>query len=72
MFALAALLWWFLHSPILPPALYLAGVWCCVTGAVKLVMLLRSDGSAERLMKRLLKRRNAPLRPARVRRFRFF
>lgn len=47
------------------PAVFLIGLWCAVTGAVRLLLLTIGSGSALATLRRILRRRNAPLRPAR-------
>jgi hypothetical protein len=55
----------------LPPsvrlALLLLAIWCADTGAVRFLLLTVGGGNALRIIMRNLKRKNAPLRPARRR-----
>jgi len=53
---------------LLAAAVFLVALWCAVTGAVRLLLLTVSGGNALALIRKLLRRRNAPLRPARRRR----
>lgn len=46
-------------------ALILFAIWCCVTGAVKFLLPILGSGSARRAAEREVRRRNAPMRPAR-------
>jgi hypothetical protein len=50
-------------------ALYLAAVWCTVTGATKIFIVIGGGGNAMRAVLRSMRRRNAPLRPANARRW---
>jgi len=49
--------------------LNLAAVWCVVTGTTKLTILIPGGGNALRAIRRSIRRRNAPLRPANTRRW---
>ena len=81
--ALGSALWWlFWHPPAdlahwvaiahaLPysdVAVTVLALWLVVTGAVRLFFILWDGGRAERIIRRILERRNEPLRPARWRR----
>lgn len=50
----------------------LFGLWFLVTGGMRLLLLTVGGGSALRLVRKLLHRRNATMRPARRRRFWWF
>ena len=49
--------------------LHLAAVWCVVTATTKLLILTGGGGNALRAVRRSMRRRNAPLRPANTRRW---
>ena len=58
--------------PYLAPPVFLIGLWCAVTGAVRLLLLTVPMSGALAAIRKILRRRNAPLRPARRRRFWFW
>jgi hypothetical protein len=77
---LGAALWWvFWHPPAdwlhwiliaraLPYsdiAVTVPALWLAVTGAMRLGLIVWGGGRAERIIRKILERRNAPLRPAR-------
>jgi hypothetical protein len=58
--------------PYLAPPVFLIGLWCAVTATVRLLLLTVPMSGALATIRKILRRRNAPLRPARRRRFWFF
>lgn len=68
---IAALIWVPPYQQAEMP-LWLLGLLLVITAAVKLVLVMCGGGSAERRITKLLKQRNAPLVPAKTRRFFFW
>jgi hypothetical protein len=58
--------------PYLAPPLFLIGLWCVVTGAVRLLLLVVPLSGALATIRKLLRKRNRLIRPARRRRFWWF